>query len=134
MDLVGDLLGDQGGVAAGAVVDDEVDLDLVRNGLIYDFCRVFDNLRIQHARDHFVKREGFGIGFLVAHPQGSYEADNHLLPCGENPLWIAKVMGHRNTDMIIKVYSRYVENATGSKDGAAFDGLYQGIKSKNGEQ
>jgi integrase len=56
------------------------------------------------------------------------------LSCGENPLWIARVMGHRNTDMIIKVYSRYVENAVGSKDGAAFDGLYQGIKSKNGEQ
>jgi len=56
------------------------------------------------------------------------------LSCGENPLWIARVMGHRNTDMIIKVYSKYVENAAGSKDGAAFDGLYQGIKSKNGEQ
>ena len=56
------------------------------------------------------------------------------LSCGENPLWIAKVMGHRNTDMIIKVYSRYVENAKGSKDGATFDGLYQGIKSKDGEK
>jgi integrase len=56
------------------------------------------------------------------------------LSCGENPLWIAKVMGHRNTDMIIKVYGRYVENAAGSKDGAAFDRLYQGIKSKNGEK
>ena len=30
------------------------------------------------------------------------------LSCGENPLWIAKVMGHRNTDMVIKVYSRYI--------------------------
>lgn len=56
------------------------------------------------------------------------------LSCGENPLWIAKVMGHRNTDMIIKVYGRYVENAAGTKDGASFDGLYQVIKSKHGEQ
>ena len=29
MQPVGDLLGDQGGVAAGSVVDDEIDLDLV---------------------------------------------------------------------------------------------------------
>jgi hypothetical protein len=35
MEPIGDLLGDQGGVAAGAVVDDEVDLDLVLYGLVY---------------------------------------------------------------------------------------------------
>jgi integrase len=56
------------------------------------------------------------------------------LSCGENPLWIARVMGHRNTDMIIRVYSKYVENVAGAKDGAAFDGIYQGTKSKNEEQ
>ena len=56
------------------------------------------------------------------------------LSCGENPLWIAKIMGHRNTDMIIRVYSKYVENAAGSKDGTAFDGIYQGTKSNNEEQ
>ena len=55
------------------------------------------------------------------------------LSCGENPLWTAKVMGYRNSDLIIKVYGRYVENAVGSKDGASFDGLYQGIKSKSEE-
>ena len=33
------------------------------------------------------------------------------MSCGENPLWIAKVMGHKNTEMIIKVYSKYIENA-----------------------
>jgi integrase len=31
------------------------------------------------------------------------------LSCGESPLWIAKVMGHRNTEMVIKVYSKYIE-------------------------
>jgi integrase len=52
------------------------------------------------------------------------------LSCGENPLWIARVMGHRNTEMIIKVYGKYVENATGSEDGTRFD---QVIKGNNGE-
>jgi integrase len=52
------------------------------------------------------------------------------LSCGENPLWIAKVMGHRNTEMIIKVYGKYVENATGSEDGTRFD---QVIKGNNGK-
>jgi integrase len=52
------------------------------------------------------------------------------LSCGENPLWIARVMGHRNTDMIIKVHGKYVENATGTEDGTRFD---QVIKGNNGE-
>ena len=30
-------------------------------------------------RDHLVKGEGLGIGFLVAHPQGSDEPDDHLV-------------------------------------------------------
>jgi integrase len=54
------------------------------------------------------------------------------LSCGENPLWIAKVLGHRNTDMIIKVYSKYVENHNGSTDGHRFDNLYQVKKSNEG--
>jgi hypothetical protein len=66
---IGNLLSDQGGVASGAVVDDEIDLDLVLLGLAHDLCRVFDHFRIQHAADHFVKREGFGVGFFVARPE-----------------------------------------------------------------
>jgi len=37
-------------------------------------------------------------------------------------------MGHRNMEMIIKVYSRYLENAGGSEDGAIFNNIYKGIK------
>jgi integrase len=48
------------------------------------------------------------------------------LSCGENPLWIAKVMGHRNTYMVIKVYSRYIENQTGSSDGERLDKVFKG--------
>jgi len=47
------------------------------------------------------------------------------MSCGENPLWIAKVMGHANVDMIIKVYSKYVENAVDDNDGMAFSTLQQ---------
>ena len=35
----------------------------------------------------------------------------NALSCGENPLWIARVMGHRDTDMVIRVYSKFIENA-----------------------
>jgi integrase len=48
------------------------------------------------------------------------------LSCGENPLWIAKVMGHRNTEMIIKVYGKYIENAAGTEDGCRFDQVIKG--------
>ena len=54
----------------------------------------------------------------------------NALSIGENPLWIAKVMGHRDTDMIIRVYGKYIENAGKQEDGAKFDGIYKGIMGK----
>ncbi len=51
----------------------------------------------------------------------------NALSCGESPLWIAKVMGHRDTDMIIRVYGKYIENASGFKDGTNLDAIYQGF-------
>jgi hypothetical protein len=35
---------------------------------------------------------------------------------------------YRNAEMIIKVYSRYIQNVRGSEDGAAVNGLYKGIE------
>jgi len=50
----------------------------------------------------------------------------NTLSCGESPLWIAKIMGHRDTDIVIKVYSKYIENAGGCKDGKNFDVMCRG--------
>ena len=44
------------------------------------------------------------------------------LASGENPEWIANQMGHTNTEMLFRVYSRYVPNLT-RNDGSAFDKL-----------
>jgi hypothetical protein len=55
MEPVGDLLGDQGGIAADAVVDDEVDRDLVVYGFVYDSCRVIDHHIIIGARYLFYR-------------------------------------------------------------------------------
>ena len=45
------------------------------------------------------------------------------LSLGENPLWIAHVMGHRDTDMIIRVYANFVKDAA-NRDGCALNDIY----------
>ncbi len=45
-----------------------------------------------------------------------------MLASGENPEWIAKLMGHTNTQMLFTVYSRFVPNLT-RQDGLAIAGL-----------
>ena len=44
------------------------------------------------------------------------------LAAGESPEWIANQMGHTSTEMLFKVYSRFVPNLT-RKDGSAFERL-----------
>ena len=44
------------------------------------------------------------------------------LASGENPEWIARQMGHTNTEMLFRVYSRFVPNLT-RQDGSAFERL-----------
>ncbi|MFO0325217.1 MAG: site-specific integrase, partial [Burkholderiales bacterium] len=41
---------------------------------------------------------------------------------GENPEWIARQMGHSTTEMLFRVYSRFVPNLT-RRDGSAFERL-----------
>jgi peroxiredoxin len=45
-----------------------------------------------------------------------------MLASGENPEWIAKLMGHTNTQMLFTVYSRFVPNLT-RQDGLAIAGM-----------
>ena len=45
-----------------------------------------------------------------------------MLASGESPEWIAKMMGHKNTEMLFTVYSRFVPNLT-RQDGRAITGL-----------
>src|SRR3546814_2138248 len=45
-----------------------------------------------------------------------------MLASGENPEWIARLMGHTNTQMLFTVYSRFVPNLT-RQDGLAITGL-----------
>lgn len=54
--------------------------------------------------------------------QTRHTAATLWLAAGENPEWIARQMGHANTEMLFRVYSRYVPNLT-RQDGSAFERL-----------
>ncbi len=54
--------------------------------------------------------------------QTRHTAATLWLACGENPLWIARQLGHSSTEMLFKVYGRFVPNLT-RQDGSAFERL-----------
>ena len=54
--------------------------------------------------------------------QTRHTAATLWLAAGENPEWIARQMGHTSTEMLFRVYSRYVPNLT-RDDGAAVESL-----------
>ncbi|MBQ0760448.1 MAG: site-specific integrase [Zhongshania sp.] len=54
--------------------------------------------------------------------QTRHTAATLWLAAGESPEWIAQQMGHTTTEMLFKVYSRYVPNLTRA-DGSAFERL-----------
>ncbi|OUS14690.1 integrase [Gammaproteobacteria bacterium 50_400_T64] len=67
--------------------------------------------------------------------QTRHTAATLWLAAGESPEWIAKQMGHSNTEMLFKVYSRYVPNLT-RQDGSAMERMleqHSEQKSKNKE-
>ncbi|MGI2040436.1 Arm DNA-binding domain-containing protein [Shewanella frigidimarina] len=62
--------------------------------------------------------------------QSRHTAATLWLASGESPEWIARQMGHANTNMLFTVYSRYVPNLT-RRDGSAFEAfLNQRIEEK----
>jgi integrase len=54
--------------------------------------------------------------------QTRHTAATFWLAAGESPEWIARQMGHTSTEMLFRVYSRYVPNLT-RQDGSAMDRL-----------
>ena len=54
--------------------------------------------------------------------QTRHTAATMWLAAGESPEWIARQMGHTTTEMLFRVYSRYVPNLT-RRDGSAFERL-----------
>lgn len=58
--------------------------------------------------------------------QTRHTAATLWLEAGEAPEWIAKQMGHANTEMLFRVYSRYVPNLT-RKDGSAANAMFSQV-------
>lgn len=54
--------------------------------------------------------------------QTRHTAATLWLAAGENPEWIARQMGHTTTEMLFRIYSRYVPNLT-RRDGSAMERL-----------
>jgi integrase len=54
--------------------------------------------------------------------QTRHTAATLWLASGENPQWIARQLGHSSTEMLFKVYARFVPNLT-RQDGSAFERL-----------
>lgn len=61
------------------------------------------------------------LGLTLRRPyQTRHTAATLWLAAGEAPEWIARQMGHTTTEMLFRVYSRYVPNLT-RQDGSAFE-------------
>jgi integrase len=54
--------------------------------------------------------------------QTRHTAATLWLGAGENPEWVARQLGHANTEMLFKTYSRFVPNLT-RRDGSAMERL-----------
>ena len=48
-----------------------------------------------------------------------------MLSSGENPNWVAQMMGHTSTEMLFKRYAKLIPNLTRS-DGSAFLSFWDG--------
>lgn len=63
------------------------------------------------------------LGIKLRPPyQMRHTAATLMLAAGENPEWVASILGHTTTEMLFRVYSRFIPNLT-RNDGRAFTGL-----------
>lgn len=110
------------------------------------FGQVYDSLKTQYAATGHISQYVFcnqlgqpldhnnvtkrvwypllkSLGLTKRRPyQTRHTAATLFLASGENPEWVARMLGHSSTEMLFKVYSRYVPNAT-RMDGSAFERL-----------
>lgn len=97
---------------------------------------VFVNSRGNHFNYHNISRKVWhplleALGLERRNPyQTRHTAATLWLAAGENPAWIAKQMGHSTTEMLFRVYARYVPNLT-RKDGSAMERLISSAVSIN---
>ncbi len=67
------------------------------------------------------------LGLAPRRPyQCRHTAATLWLASGESPQWIADQLGHTTTEMLFRVYARYVPNLT-RRDGSAFERLITGV-------
>jgi integrase len=67
------------------------------------------------------------LGLAPRRPyQCRHTAATLWLASGESPQWIAAQLGHTTTEMLFRVYARYVPNLT-RRDGSAFERLITGV-------
>jgi integrase len=63
------------------------------------------------------------LGLKLRRPyQTRHTAATLWLAAGENPQWIARQLGHASTEMLFRIYARFVPNNT-RQDGSAFERL-----------
>lgn len=74
------------------------------------------------------------LGLKARRPyQSRHTAATLWLASGESPEWIARQLGHTSTEMLFRVYSRYVPNLT-RQDGSAMERLLASKLSTGGAQ
>jgi integrase len=74
------------------------------------------------------------LGLAPRRPyQCRHTAATLWLASGESPQWIAAQLGHTTTEMLFRVYARYVPNLT-RRDGSAFERLITGVMGNGARQ
>jgi integrase len=81
--------------------------------------------------NNVTKRVWYPLLCLIGLPKRNPYQTRHScatlwLASGESPEWIANQMGHANTEMLFRVYSRYVPNLT-RQDGSAANKMFSGV-------
>jgi integrase len=128
--------GSQRDIAMSAPVFEALKEQRLRTGrLPYVFCSAngapIDN-------DNFTHRVWYPLlRHLGLDPRRPYQTRHTCatlwLAAGENPEWVARQLGHVNTMMLFRTYSRFIPNLTRT-DGSAFNALVAGAINPSASQ